>query len=126
MPDTTTKTQTPTEELRAAAETLRCEHSFSVQPPHGSLARPGDCTKCGVPYDATEQVEEGLSKRLAELFDHLANELEDSQAVEREHRLDDGRRRKLVHPTVEVQSVGPDFVWTAGLKVARAINGEVR
>lgn len=27
-----------------------CKHSFPVQPPHGSLAHPGDCSGCGRPY----------------------------------------------------------------------------
>lgn len=125
MTDTISETKTPTQELRAAAKTLRCAHSFPCQPPHGSLARPGDCTECGVPFDACEQVPDGLAKKLAELFDHLANDLEDASAVEYEVRLDDGRRRKFVRPTVEVQSAGPDFVWTAGLKIARTISGEV-
>jgi hypothetical protein len=127
MPDTTTKTQTPAEELRAAAKTLRCKHSFPCQPPLGSVARPGDCSKCGTSYDYSEPVTDDardLRKRLAELFDHMANELEDASAIEYEVRLDDGRRRKFVRPTVEVQSVGPDFVWTAGLKIARTISGE--
>lgn len=124
MTDTIIETKTPTQELRAAAQTLRCKHRHLIQPPHGSLAHPSDCTSCAVPYGATEQVEDGLAKKLAELFDHLANELEDASAVEYEVRLDDGRRRKFVRPTVEVQSAGPDFVWTAGLKIARTIRGE--
>lgn len=27
-----------------------CEHSFPVQPPHGSLGNPGPCNHCGLPY----------------------------------------------------------------------------
>lgn len=27
-----------------------CKHSFPVQPPHGSLAQPGDCVGCGTPW----------------------------------------------------------------------------
>jgi hypothetical protein len=127
MAETATETRTPTQELRAAAKTLRCEHRFPLQPPHGSLARPGDCTDCGVPYDDSEQVAgDRLSKRLAELFDHMADDMQDDNAVEYEIRLDDGRRRKYVHPTVTGPNQAPDYTWTAGLKVARAINGEVR
>ncbi|MCO6011537.1 hypothetical protein NE236_41960 [Actinoallomurus purpureus] len=127
MTETTIETQTPADELRDAAKALRCDHSFPCQPPHGSIARPGDCSKCGVPYDYSEPVTDDardLAKKLADLFDHMANDLESSEAVEQEHRLDDGRRRKFVHPTVDVQSVGPDFVWTAALKVARSIHGK--
>lgn len=32
-----------------------CKHGFSVLPPHGSLARPGDCTGCGITFDAVQE-----------------------------------------------------------------------
>jgi hypothetical protein len=120
MPDTTTKTRTPADELRAAARVLRCEHSFPCQPPHGSIARPGDCTKCGVTYDASEYVsDEHLAKQLVDLLGHMADEMDDGHAVEREHRLDDGRRRKYVHPSFHNENMA----WTAALKIARSISG---
>lgn len=31
-------------------KTSLCKHSFPVQPPHGSLAIPGNCTGCGTPW----------------------------------------------------------------------------
>jgi hypothetical protein len=31
-----------------------CKHSFPCQPPHGSIFRPGDCTGCGVSFDAVQ------------------------------------------------------------------------
>ena len=102
MTETITETRTPAMELRDAAKSLRCDHSFPCQPPHGSITRPGDCEKCGVPYDYSEPVtddERALGEKLADLFDHIADEMEDDRAEEREHRHDDGRRRKYVYPT---------------------------
>lgn len=124
MTDTIAEAKTPTQELRAAAKTLRCKHRHLIQPPDGSLAHPSDCTNCGVPYAATEQVEEGLAKKLAELFDHMAGDMEDDGAVEFELRHDDGRRRKYVRATSVRPDQAPDLAWTAALKVARAIRGE--
>lgn len=37
-----------------------CKHSFPVQPPHGSLARPGDCVGCGITWN---QVQAELRKQ---------------------------------------------------------------
>lgn len=37
-----------------------CKHGFPVQPPHGSLGRPGDCTSCGITWD---QVQDDLRKQ---------------------------------------------------------------
>jgi hypothetical protein len=31
-----------------------CKHSFPCQPPHGSIFRPGDCTGCGITYEAAQ------------------------------------------------------------------------
>lgn len=28
-----------------------CKHSFPVQPPHGSMSRPGPCVGCGITWD---------------------------------------------------------------------------
>ncbi len=33
-----------------------CKHGFPVQPPHGSIFRPGPCTDCGVTFDAWQAV----------------------------------------------------------------------
>jgi hypothetical protein len=126
MTDTITETKTPTQELRAAAKTLRCEHRFLLQPPHGSLAHPSDCTKCGVPHDHSEPVTDDardLSGKLADLFDHMADDMQDDNAVEFELRHDDGRRRKYVHATATRPDQAPDLTWTAALKVARSISG---
>jgi hypothetical protein len=125
--DTITETRTPASELRDAAATLRCAHSFHVQPPHGSIGRPSDCTECGVPYDHSEPVTDDardLPQKFADLFEHLADDMEGDRAVEREYRHDDGRRRKYVHPTAVSETAGPNFAWTAALKVARSIHGK--
>lgn len=37
-----------------------CKHRFPCQPPHSSLARPGDCTGCGMTWG---QVQDGLRKQ---------------------------------------------------------------
>jgi hypothetical protein len=123
MTDTITETKTPTQELRAAAKTLRCKHRFLLQPPHGSLAHPSDCTKCGVPHDDSEQVEGELAEKLADLFDHMADDMQDDNAVEFELRHDDGRRRKYVRATATRPDQAPDFMWSAALKLARSISG---
>jgi hypothetical protein len=31
-----------------------CKHAFPLQPPHGSLVRPGDCTRCAVTFAAAQ------------------------------------------------------------------------
>jgi len=31
-----------------------CKHSFPVQPPHGSIIRPGDCTGCGITWNQSQ------------------------------------------------------------------------
>lgn len=31
-----------------------CKHGFPVQPPHGSFARPGDCTACGLTWNQAQ------------------------------------------------------------------------
>lgn len=32
-----------------------CKHAFPIQPPHGSLAEPGDCTGCGITWIERQQ-----------------------------------------------------------------------
>lgn len=71
-----TQTRAPAEEMRAAAKTLRCEHSFPCQPPHGSLAYPGDCSMCSAPWsnnDEDEEVPEALRQPLAEWLEEFAD-----------------------------------------------------
>ncbi len=31
-----------------------CKHSFPVQPPHGTLAHPGNCTGCGTAWNVVQ------------------------------------------------------------------------
>ncbi|MGW4050853.1 hypothetical protein ACWENA_08465 [Streptomyces sp. NPDC004779] len=31
-----------------------CKHSHPIQPPHGSFSHPGDCTSCGITWDAVQ------------------------------------------------------------------------
>lgn len=31
-----------------------CKHSFPVQPPHGSIIRPGDCPGCGMTWNQSQ------------------------------------------------------------------------
>ncbi|MEV8396317.1 hypothetical protein [Streptomyces niveus] len=31
-----------------------CKHRFPIQPPHGSLGAPGDCTGCGTTWDTIQ------------------------------------------------------------------------
>lgn len=32
-----------------------CKHAFPIQPPHGSLARPGDCSRCGATWQTVQE-----------------------------------------------------------------------
>lgn len=32
-----------------------CKHRFPIQPPHGSLAIPGDCTRCDTSWDRVQE-----------------------------------------------------------------------
>jgi len=59
---------TAAEELRAAVTRLRCDHRHPVQPPHGSMAFPGDCSKCGAPWGSI-LVSDGLREPLAALLE---------------------------------------------------------
>ena len=69
---TTTPERTPAERLRAAAARLRCRHTFSIQPPAGSLAFPGPCEKCGVAYDNQPHVSDYLREPLAKWLEDVA------------------------------------------------------
>jgi hypothetical protein len=67
-------------ELRIAAVWLRCDHRHPCQPPHGSIARPGDCSKCGAPYGSTP-VSDELREPLAALLDEIAVRAERDAAL---------------------------------------------
>lgn len=101
MTDTTTTTRTPLQELRDAAKTLRCDHRFPIQPPHGSLARPGACSKCGVHVLNALEVPDALIEPLAEWLETEAH-------------------------MIASQGLSPEGQSFHALKVARAIKGEVR
>ena len=108
----------PAEELRAAAARLRCEHTHSAAPPH-SIWAPSPCEKCGVSSDAPRDVPERLREPLAELLEHLADDMSDYDAEEVDY---------LGPDDVEVAVVVDDDErirrdWTAALAVARALLG---
>ncbi|MFB7500093.1 hypothetical protein ACFC09_36340 [Streptomyces sp. NPDC056161] len=71
--------------ISSATETKKvslCKHSFPIQPPHGSIVRPGPCD-CGLTY---EQVQDEL-RRQAETL--IANTAHDGtcEACNRERRV---------------------------------------
>lgn len=104
MADTITETRTAAEELRAAATTLRCDHSFPCQPPHGSIARPGACSKCGVHFLDALDVPDALTESLAKLLEGVADGLE------------------AYGPTDDCGCVAEDSYHPA-MNIARSING---
>lgn len=109
---------TPAEELRAAAARLRCEHTHSAAPPH-SIWAPSPCEKCGVSGDAPRDVPERLREPLAELLEHLADDMSDYDAEEVDYlRGDDVEVAVVVD---DDERIRPD--WTAALAVARALLG---
>ncbi|MEV0968496.1 hypothetical protein [Microtetraspora glauca] len=70
---------TTADELRTAVARLRCEHSFPVQPPHGTAWAPGPCEHCGIAWDIglpLTDVPERLRGTLATLLDVIADEYE--------------------------------------------------
>lgn len=97
---------TPAEELRAAATRLRCDHVFPLQPPEGSMTAPGDCRKCGVPFEDHHNmpIADRLREPLAAWLEPLASGWEKS---------------------VEISPGGSDVRFSAhpALAVARVING---
>lgn len=68
----TSATLTPAQQLHTAAQRLRCHHAFPIQPPHGSLGRPGPCKHCGVPYTASSPVADRLREPLAAWLEQTA------------------------------------------------------
>lgn len=109
---------TPAEELRAAAARLRCGHTHSAAPPH-SIWAPSPCEKCGVSGDAPRDVPERLREPLAELLEHLADDMSDYDAEEVDYlRGDDVEVAVVVD---DDERIRPD--WTAALAVTRALLG---
>lgn len=99
---------TPAEELRAAASTERYVWTST------NNSRP----------DPTAQA---IHLALAELLEHIADDMNDDGATEWIHPRVDGGTFIGVHPD-GFGTPSPDpgtmrFEWTAALKVARAING---
>ncbi|WP_062215680.1 hypothetical protein [Streptomyces sp. NBRC 109706] len=43
-----------------------CKHSFPIQPPHGSIVRPGPCVGCGITWDDCQA---DLARQEAALID---------------------------------------------------------
>lgn len=73
MAETGIKTETPADRMRTAVKRLRCDHTYPVQPPHGSLAHPGPCRHCGMPYPADDEwVPETLRGTLVFLLEETA------------------------------------------------------
>lgn len=68
-------------------------------------------------------VHPGLAEPFADMLEHIADDMSDDQAVEREHIHTDGTTFRLVHPTSPSLDLGPRFDWTAALRTARQING---
>ncbi|MER6830802.1 hypothetical protein ABT352_32750 [Streptosporangium sp. NPDC000563] len=107
------------EELRATATQLRCEHSFPVQPPHGSLFAPGPCSRCGVAWAAcARDIPDRLREPLAALLDEAANEVETVLAEEVTLGPDDTYDKAVLDHQGEIRA---DL--THALAVARAVTG---
>lgn len=57
------------------AKVSLCKHSFPIQPPHGSIVRPGDCTGCGVTWNAIQaELAQQLAQREVDLCNRTAHE----------------------------------------------------
>ena len=88
------------------------------------MAAPGDCRKCGVPYEnhISLPISDRLREPLANMLDHIADDMSDEQAEEREHHRINGTPYTTVHPTALSHDQGSRHDWTAALTLARAIN----
>lgn len=73
--------------------------------------------------DGGEPPTRDLAEPLVELLSHLADDMDDDKAAERQNPRIDGGTWTAVHPTALSNDIGPRFDWTAALAVARAING---
>jgi hypothetical protein len=62
--------------LRRASTRLRCDHTYPVQSPLGSLWKPGPCSKCGTPYGGAQPVSEALREPLAALLNEVADQFD--------------------------------------------------
>lgn len=117
---TATTEKTIADELRTAAVRLRCEHSFPVQPPSGSVFALGPCEHCSVPWRERAplaEVPERLREPLAALLDQIADDMADKDAIE-------GTASKAVHPVSDIVGLlAPRADWTAALAFARLMNG---
>lgn len=60
------------QELRAAAEAVRCDHEYPIAAPH-TPATPGPCRKCGKPCNTRTTVGRALREPLAALLDGIAD-----------------------------------------------------
>ena len=60
--------------LHNAAARLVCEHRHPCQPPHGSIANPGDCSMWGAPFGAAP-VADPLCEPLAGLLNAVAGQI---------------------------------------------------
>jgi hypothetical protein len=102
------------EELRQAAARLLCSHVHSVQPPHGSLAKPGNCKHCGAVWGRQSQVDGPVAEPLAAWLEAAAAMFTADERHECGLPIGDA-----VQPCT-----CPDVMWA--LAVARAINGGAR
>ncbi|GIH91972.1 hypothetical protein ACFFMN_33810 [Planobispora siamensis] len=79
----------PADELQAAAALLRCEHSFPVQPPEGTLWAPGPCTHCGTPSaNYPRDIPERLHEPLAAVLAKAAEQARRNELLAPRHRRD--------------------------------------
>lgn len=63
---------TPVEEIRKAIEVLRCDHEWPINPPEGSITRPGHCRNCGIPWRAGPLVADELIEPLVSAMEAVA------------------------------------------------------
>lgn len=105
---TDAKTETPADRMRLAVRRLRCDHAYPIQPPHGSLAYPGPCKKCAMPYPGDDEVPEVLRGALVFLLDELARQYDLPPCDKPDGCCNNCERRD-------------DFVYASGL--AQIING---
>lgn len=69
---------TPPEQMRAAAARVACGHRFPVQPPEGDLYAPGDCSRCGLPWERRHIIADELRRPLEAW---LLSAAEDSELI---------------------------------------------
>lgn len=115
----TSATLAPADELRTAVQRLRCDHSFPVLPPAGSLANPGPCMHCGVAYAASSPVADHLREPLAKLLEQIGGDMHMSAAEEQAFPDHVAEYQQMV-----VDDIGDGrFDWTHAHRLARTING---